>query len=149
MAPDLVDAVLAQRPTRPSDFDRRILAVKEFRSLPEAASLAAANKRIRNILRKTDEELPREPATELLQAQSEKDLARLVFEHGERVAPLFRAGRYTEALRQLAELRDPVDRFFDEVMVMCDEVQLRRNRLALLATLEALFLGAADLSRLQ
>jgi glycyl-tRNA synthetase beta chain len=149
MAADLVDAVLAQRPTRPNDLDRRIKAVDEFRRLPEAASLAAANKRIRNILRKAQDEVPHRPVIELLRDRSEKELARLVSDHAERVAPLFRAGQYTEALTQLAQLREPVDRFFDEVMVMCDEPDLRRNRLALLASLEALFLGAADLSRLQ
>lgn len=149
IATDLVEAVLAQRPTRPSDFDRRIIALNEFRRLPEAASLAAANKRIRNILRKTEEELPSMPALELLQEPSEKVLAQLVAEQRERIAPLFHAGKYTEALTQLAQLRDPVDRFFEQVMVMCDEAPLRRNRLALLASLEALFLGVADLSRLQ
>ena len=146
--PDLVDAVLAQRPTRPSDVDRRILAVAAFRNLPEAASLAAANKRIRNILRKSDEDLPLKPAVELLQEQSEKELALLVSEQAERVAPLFGAGRYTEALTQLAQLREPVDRFFDDVMVMADDDDVRTNRLALLGGLRALFLDVADISRL-
>jgi glycyl-tRNA synthetase beta chain len=146
---DLVEAVWAQRPTRPSDFDRRVKAVDEFRRLPEAASLAAANKRIRNILRKAEQQLPPQPDLGLLQDPSERALAELVAEYAETVVPLFRAGRYTEALTRLAGLREPVDRFFDEVMVMCEDPQLRRNRLALLASLESLFLEVADLSRLQ
>ncbi len=149
LAPDLVDAVLARRPTRPSDFDRRMHAVAAFRSLPEASSLAAANKRIRNILRKAEEPIPPQPAIGLLQEDSERRLAGLVQGHTVELAPLFAAGRYREALTELSTLREPVDEFFDQVMVMCDDDALRQNRLALLRSLEALFLGVADISRLQ
>ena len=146
---DLVDAVLARRPTRPSDFDRRMHAVAAFRALPEASSLAAANKRIRNILRKTEEPVPATPDIALLQEASERRLAELVESHAVELAPLFAAGRYREALTRLSALRGPVDDFFDQVMVMCEDAALRRNRLALLRSLEALFLGVADISRLQ
>jgi glycyl-tRNA synthetase beta chain len=149
LAADLVDAVLARRPTRPSDFDRRIHAVSAFRALPEAASLAAANKRIRNILRKTEEPVPSEPDIALLQEDSERRLAELVRGHAVELAPLCAAGRYSEALTRLSALREPVDNFFDQVMVMCEDAGLRRNRLALLRSLEALFLEVADISRLQ
>ncbi len=149
LAADLVDAVLARRPTRPSDFDRRIHAVSAFRALPEASSLAAANKRIRNILRKTEEPVPSEPDIALLQEDSERRLAELVGAHALELAPLFAAGRYSEALTRLSTLREPVDNFFDQVMVMCEDAALRRNRLALLHSLEALFLEVADISRLQ
>jgi glycyl-tRNA synthetase beta chain len=149
LAADLVDSVLARRPTRPSDFDRRIHAVAAFRALPEASSLAAANKRIRNILRKAEEPIPQQPDIGLLREDSERRLAELVQGHSVDLAPLFAAGRYSEALTELSTLREPVDDFFDRVMVMCDDAALRRNRLALLRSLEALFLGVADISRLQ
>ncbi len=146
--PDVVDAVLARRPTAPSDIDLRVRAVSAFRRLPEAESLAAANKRIRNILRKTGDPYPEQPDSSLLSETSEVELAAQVADLATQVEPLFRAGRYTEALTQLASLRLAVDRFFDEVMVMCDQEALRRNRLALLASLGNLFLQVADLSRL-
>jgi glycyl-tRNA synthetase beta chain len=146
--PDVVDAVLARRPTAPSDIDLRVRAVSAFRRLPEAESLAAANKRIRNILRKTEDPYPEQPDSSLLSETSEVELAAQVADLSTRVEPLFKTGRYTEALTQLANLRTAVDRFFDEVMVMCDQEALRRNRLALLASLGNLFLQVADLSRL-
>ncbi len=145
---DVVDAVLARNPTAPSDIDLRVRAVWAFRRLPEAESLAAANKRIRNILRKTQDPYPERAETSLLSEESEADLAAQVEELSKQVEPLFVAGRYTEALTHLASLRTAVDRFFDEVMVMCDDEALRRNRLALLASLGSLFLQVADLSRL-
>ncbi|QYZ66073.1 MAG: hypothetical protein OI74_12280 [Gammaproteobacteria bacterium (ex Lamellibrachia satsuma)] len=146
---DSVDAVLARRPTRPADFNLRVRAVTEFRKLPEAESLAAANKRIRNILRKTDETFPVQVANDLLQETAERALAAKVDELQPKVIPLFGEGRYTEGLQILASLRHPVDDFFDQVMVMTEDGNLRRNRLALLSRLEGLFLSAADLSRLQ
>ena len=147
--PDLFDAVLARQPHRPLDFHRRIQAVQEFRQQVESTSLAAANKRIRNILRKTDESIPEQIDAALLQDEAERELARAVETLSATTAALFDAGRYTEALRKLASLRDPVDRFFDDVMVMVDDAALRGNRLALLGAMEALFLRVADLSRLQ
>jgi glycyl-tRNA synthetase beta chain len=150
VAPDTFDAVLARRPTRPVDFDRRIRGVGAFRALPEAASLAAANKRIHNILRQAAGEVrggELDPA--LLGEPAERALADAVAAVSPDVGALFAAGEYARALAGLAALRDTVDRFFDEVMVMVDDPALRRNRLTLLSGVSELFLRAADLSRLQ
>ncbi len=146
---DVIDAVLACRPTRPADFDLRVKAVTEFRKLPEAASLSAANKRIRNILKKSDEEYPTQPDAAIFQEETEKQLYNKLAELTPVVEPLFAAGDYTQALKLLAALRESVDGFFDDVMVNCEETDLRQNRLALLSSLSAMFLSAADLSRLQ
>lgn len=146
---DSIDAIMARHPTRPSDFDRRVRAISEFRKLPEAGSLAAANKRIRNILKKTHEAIPAQVDNDLLVEEAEKALALAVAEYSPRVAPLFAKGSYTEGLQMLAGLRETVDLFFDQVMVMTDDQALRHNRLALLNQLENLFLSVADLSRLQ
>lgn len=149
VAPDVFEAVRAVNPTRPCDFDRRVRACMEFRRLPEADSLAAANKRIRNILRKTDEAIPAGVDGELLLEPAEQTLAETLGLLAAEVDPYFEAGEYTEALRRLAGLREPVDRFFDDVMVMAEDPALRGNRLALLQRLGDLFLRIADLSRLQ
>ncbi len=146
---DVFDAVEALRPTRPLDFDRRIRAVGEFLTLPEAESLAAANKRIRNILRKAEGVVSDSIDETRLEDPAEKALARRIDRAAAEVGPLFRAGDYEQALKALAGLREDVDRFFDEVMVMADDEELRRNRIALLNRLANLFLGAADLSRIQ
>ncbi len=146
---DLFDAVLARRPTRPVDFDRRIRALAAFRKLPEAESLAAANKRIANILRQAEGEIPQQVNPALLQSEEEKRLAQRVAEMEEQAKPLFRDGEYERALSRLAALREPVDRFFDKVMVMVEDEALRNNRLALLKKLHDLFLHVAELSRLQ
>ncbi len=146
---DVIDAVLACRPTRPADFDLRVKAVTEFRKLPEAESLSAANKRIRNILKKSDEEYSAQPDAGIFEEEAEKELFHKVAELTPVVEPLFAQGDYTQALKLLAALRESVDGFFDKVMVNCEDVGLRRNRLALLNSLSALFLSAADLSRLQ
>ncbi len=147
--PDLFDAVLARRPTRPSDFDRRIKALATFRRLPEAESLAAANKRIANILRQAEESPPPHVEPSLLQDEAEKRLAQMVTEMEAQVKPLFDKGEYELALSRLAALREPVDNFFDRVMVMVENSALRSNRLALLEKLHNLFLHVAELSRLQ
>lgn len=149
VAPDTFEAVLAQRPTRPIDFDARLKAVTAFRQLPEAESLAAANKRISNILRKTDEAIPEQVATGLLQEEAEKALHSQVETLAATVAPLYAARDYEAALKQLAGLREVVDNFFDQVMVMADDAAIRGNRLALLKRLSGLFLEVADLSQLQ
>lgn len=143
------DAVLARQPVRPLDFDARIQAVRTFQGLPEAASLAAANKRIRNILRKSETAIPHHYRQELLQEPAEQALAASLDERAAVVGPLFEARDYTRALCELAGLQAPVDRFFDEVMVMTDDPALRDNRLALLNTLSELFLQVADISLLQ
>jgi len=146
---DLIDAVLATRPTRLLDFDRRIQACQVFRQLPEAESLAAANKRIANILKKTDQRIPDQVDSGRLVDSAEKQLAEQLESLSASVVPLMEAGDYTPALKQLAGLRENVDAFFDQVMVMAEDDSLRANRLALLQSLSKLFLRVADLSRLQ
>jgi glycyl-tRNA synthetase beta chain len=146
---DLVDAVLATRPTRLLDCDRRLQACQVFRALPEAHSLAAANKRISNILKKWDQPIPAAIDSARLRDAAEQQLAERLSSVSEVVLPLMDAGDYTPALEQLAALKEPVDAFFDTVMVMVDEPALRDNRLALLDKLGKLFLRVADLSRLQ
>ncbi len=149
VTPDVYDAVVILKPSRPVDFDRRILAVNSFRSLPEAESLAAANKRISNILKKVETELPNKVNEKLLQEQAEKDLYAKVKHYEAIVQPLFEEGDYKTALQQLAGLRETVDTFFDKVMVMAEDEALKNNRIALLGQLHNLFIEAADLSRLQ
>jgi len=147
---DSFEAVVAQQPQQPLDFDQRMHAVREFRSLPESTSLAAANKRISNILRKADVNVAACPVRiELLREPAEIALDSAVNDLSDRVSPLLERRDYTEALRQLAALQVPVDHFFDDVMVMTDDTELRTNRLALLGTLSMLFLRVADISRLQ
>ena len=147
--PDAFEAVLACRPTRPLDFDRRLRAVAAFRARPEAESLTAANKRIRNILKQTQDTIPAAVNPGLLREPAESALAERLAALTASVAPWLDAGEYTRALSELARLRGPVDAFFDGVMVMTDDPALRANRLALLAALSGLFLRVADLSRLQ
>jgi glycyl-tRNA synthetase beta chain len=147
--PDTFEAVLDCRPTRPLDFDHRVRAVNAFRELPEATSLAAANKRIRNILRKVDTVLPFEVRPDLLIEDAEQALAGRLVELSSEVMPLMEAGLYGEALNRLARLREPVDAFFDQVLVMAEDAAVRDNRIALLNELSSLFLRVADFSRLQ
>ncbi|MEA2093308.1 MAG: glycine--tRNA ligase subunit beta [Pseudomonadota bacterium] len=146
---DVFAAVLARQPVSPLDFDQRMRAVKAFRNLPESARLAAANKRIRNILRKAETAIPETYDTRLLQEDAEQALAAAISALDAAVTPLFEQREYTTALRKLAALQTPVDRFFDDVMVMTDDSALRDNRLALLNALSDLFLRVADISRLQ
>ncbi len=149
IAADTFEAVLARQPTRPLDFDERIKAVTQFRKLPEAASLAAANKRIHNILRKADGTVPESPDPTVFRESAEKILAMEIEKLAYTVEPMLELGEYTGALSELAGLRDTVDLFFDQVMVMAEDEQLRKNRLALLGSLSRLFLRTADISRLQ
>ena len=147
--PDTFEAVLDCRPTRPLDFDRRVRAVNAFRERPEAATLAAANKRIRNLLKKVETVLPFEVRPDLLIDEAEQALAGRLVELSSEVIPLMETGLYGEALNRLARLREPVDAFFDQVLVMADDPALRDNRIALLNELSSLFLRVADFSRLQ
>jgi glycyl-tRNA synthetase beta chain len=147
--PDEIDAVLCLKPTRLLDLDRRLRALAGFRTQPAAASLAAANKRIANILAKAGDEAAQatiNPA--LFENAAEAALAEALAAAAQRCAPLRAAGDYVGVCRELAALREPVDAFFDAVMVMADEAAVRRNRLALLEQLHRLFLDVADLSRL-
>ncbi|WP_282177671.1 glycine--tRNA ligase subunit beta [Vibrio nereis] len=146
---DIIQAVLARRPTKPADFDQRVKAVSHFRGLEAAESLAAANKRVGNILAKFDGELAAEIDLSLLQEDAEKALAESVEVMTEALEPAFATGNYQEALSKLADLREPVDAFFDNVMVMADDEALKKNRLTLLNNLRNLFLQIADISLLQ
>lgn len=146
---DVIQAVLARRPTRPADFDARMKAVSEFRKLEASSALAAANKRVGNILAKFEGEIPSQVNAALLQDDAEKALAHQLSGLSERVAPLFAKADYNSALSELATLRESVDNFFDQVMVMADDEALRLNRLSLLNQLRNLFLQIADISLLQ
>jgi glycyl-tRNA synthetase beta chain len=146
---DVVEAVLARGITVISDVQRRILAVEAFRRLPEAGALAASNKRIRNILRKNEEDEPLQADPRYFEAEEERRLATRVEELAHETAPLLEARDYEAVLRALATVRPEVDAFFDRVMVMADNDRVRHNRLALLRSLEGLFLRVADISKLQ
>jgi glycyl-tRNA synthetase beta chain len=144
----MFDAVLATQPRSPLDFDARLIALSAFLELPEAASLTAANKRIANILRKTEVASGATVNIELLKAPAEVKLCDAMNALRESVAGATARREYTAALGQLAQLRPAVDAFFDEVMVMDEDANLRANRLALLSQLRGMFGGVADLSRL-
>ncbi|WP_457666844.1 glycine--tRNA ligase subunit beta [Thiolapillus sp.] len=145
----LFESVAAVKPQTLPDLDARIQAVKAFLELPEAESLAAANKRIRNILRKSEDDIPASVDVEQLQEPTEKTLYEMLQSKQQEITPFLNAGDYQSALRALAGLRTPVDNFFDDVMVNVEDDALRRNRLALLQQLAKLFLQVADISRLQ
>jgi glycyl-tRNA synthetase beta chain len=146
--PDVFEAVMANRPPSPLDFHERVLAVLAFQKLDAAGALSAANKRVANILRKSGDEAGATPDPDKLEAPEEIAL----YEHLHRIEPQLTeqmsSGQYTESLVTLAALREPVDAFFDAVMVMDEDAAKRRNRLALLARMRALFGQTADLSRL-
>ncbi|MCU7904776.1 MAG: glycine--tRNA ligase subunit beta [Candidatus Thiodiazotropha sp. (ex Epidulcina cf. delphinae)] len=146
---DLFQAVAEVEPESMADFDQRIWAMREFSKLPEAESLSAANKRIRNILKKSGDSLSIQVDPALFQDRAEHNLAAKLGELAPLALPHFDSGDYTRGLQILAALKEPVDTFFDQVMVMTDDAALRNNRLALLTQLENLFLSVADISRLQ
>jgi len=145
---DVFEAVSALSPSRPLDFDKRIKAVSAFRELAEAQSLAAANKRVGNILKKSASGNNVVVDESLLYEDAEKKLYETLSSLSQTVEPMFDAGDYEAALTSLSSLRDPVDAFFDSVMVMADDEAVKNNRIALLNTMNQLFLRAADLSRL-
>lgn len=145
---EMFDAVLANRPASPLDFDARLRALSAFLSLDDSASLAAANKRIANILRKAEGAQAASINVELLSAEAEKRLHGALERLRPQVEPLLDRRSYGDAMQKLASLRAPVDAFFDSVMVMDPDAALRANRLALLHELRRLFLRTADLSRL-
>ena len=148
IAVDVIQAVLARRPTRPADFDARVRAVSHFRTLDSAEALAAANKRVSNILAKADAAIGEINLTACVEP-AEKALAEAVLALRTEVQPLIAQGDYTAVLDKLANLRAPVDSFFDNVMVNAEDPALRQNRLAILNTLQDLFLQVADISVLQ
>ena len=146
--PETFEAVSAVRVTEPLDFHRRIEALARFRHEPEAESLVAANKRIRNILRQAKVTGSDAPDPHLMSDAAERNLARRHDEVERELRPLLEARDYSGALHRLAQLQGAVDRFFDEVLVLCEDRKLRANRLALLSRFRATFNRLADLSLL-
>lgn len=146
---DTFEAVISRNPTRPYDFHKRVIAVQNFRKLPEADSLSAANKRISNILKQANDNFNNEIKNELLSESAEKKLATSLEKMKNKLKPLLNNNDYEKALAELATLKNDVDTFFDKVMVMCDDEAVKNNRLALLYQLNQLFLKTADISKLQ
>ncbi len=147
---EVFQSVFVLRPTKPLDFDLRVRAVHHFSSLPEAQSLASANKRVSNILQKevqTGERIPVDPT--LFRADAERHLADVLEKQKAYVTPLFRAREYTRGLESLAGCKSAIDGFFDGVLVMDEDLLVRSNRIALLRALRELFLEVADISHLQ
>ena len=142
---DTIQAVLARRPTRPADFDARMKAVSHFRTLEESSALAAANKRVSNILAKSDETLNDIVHASVLKEAAEIKLAGNLVVLRDKLQPYFAAGRYQDALIELAALREPVDEFFENVMVNAEDKDVRINRLTLLSKLRELFLRRVNL----
>jgi len=149
IAVDVIQAVLAKKPSAPLDFDKRIKAVNFFGELPEAATLAAANKRVGNILTKFEGELYQEFKADLATEQAERDLADTFQTISSNIAPLMKDKDYQAALTQLAQLKTPIDTFFDSVMVMSDDEAVKINRLTLLNEIRNSFFAIADISVLQ
>ena len=142
-------SVFALRPSRPLDFHRRIQAVHAFALMPEAQSLAAANKRVANILSKHDTGTVQPALNEsLMQENAERALYATILEKELEVAPYIKKGDYQKGLTLLAELKPVIDGFFDKVLVMAEDEAVRDNRLALLAKLQLLFMNLADISYL-
>lgn len=148
--PRVFEAVFARQSTKPFDFHRRMQAVGAFIKLKEAESLAAANKRVHNILSKCDQNVLKDNTVQdhLLTENAEKNLWLELCNKEKEIVPLLKIGDYTDALKSLATLREPIDSFFVDVMVMVDDLPLRNNRLKLLSRLRVLFLEIADISEL-
>ena len=142
------EAVRVCRPAHPIDFSKRIDAVKQFSQMDSATSLSAANKRISNILKKVEGTLPDAVNADLFEVEAEKVLWSALDALRETVSEQIAGRDYTAAIAELATIRDEVDRFFDDVMVMADNLEVRQNRLALLNQIYQLFLQVADVSRL-
>ena len=148
VTPAVFDSVLSCRPTQPLDFDQRIAAVKDFVIREESASLSAANKRIHNLLKKTDEPIPDSVDSSLFEEDAEKALAADLDQIRQQLDDALAKDQYATALEVLSTLRSPVDTFFEAVMVMSNNDAVRRNRLALLSQLRNQFLRIADISLL-
>jgi glycyl-tRNA synthetase beta chain len=146
---DLFEAVATIQPESIADFEHRVRAVTDFRKLTAAEALAAANKRIGNILRKAEQTVPGAADPELFEMDAERELYEQIEQSAAQIKPLMKEADYGATLQTLSGLRKAVDRFFDDVMVMADDPSVRGNRLALLASLSRQFLQVADLSRLQ
>jgi glycyl-tRNA synthetase beta chain len=143
-----VDAVLSLNPQNLSDIPKRLAAVRAFTALPEAVSLAAANKRVGNILKKTADVISAQVDVSLLQESAEQTLHKALVDILPIIDEAFAAGDYTASLQTLAALKSPIDTFFDHVMVNAEDESLRRNRLALLADLREVMNQVADISKL-
>lgn len=148
LTPEMFAAVMARRPDSLLDFDERLKAVATFVKLEPASSLASANKRIRNILKQAGVDGGPPIDRALIKEPAEEALFESVMKARKACQPLLENRDYTNVLTTLADLRGPVDGFFDDVMVMTDDAALRKNRLALLAELRSMFLNVADVSRL-
>ncbi|MDH5191318.1 MAG: glycine--tRNA ligase subunit beta [Gammaproteobacteria bacterium] len=148
-SPDVFEAVISIGELCPLDIDKRIQAVNTFRNMEESESLAAANKRIGNILKKIDGKLPVDINIKLFEVPEESSLYDTLGNLDDKVSPLLVKGEYEKVLENLAGLRQPVDNYFDNVMVMADDPAQRNNRIALLNKLHKLFLEVADISKLQ
>ncbi|WP_392562983.1 glycine--tRNA ligase subunit beta [Orbus sturtevantii] len=148
-AVDTIQSVLARTPTKPADFDARVKAVTHFKTLPAATSLAEANKRVSNILSKANVAIADKINTSILEEGAEGELVKSIVILSDKLEPYFAQGRYQEALVELATLKEPIDAFFEDVMVMANDEQIKLNRLAILNKLQNLFLKVADISLLQ
>ncbi|RUO45664.1 glycine--tRNA ligase subunit beta [Idiomarina aquatica] len=146
---DVIQAVIARAPSRPADFDARIKAIASFKQLDAAESLAAANKRVGNILAKSEIELTGVINHDLLSEAQEQTLAAKIAQTEKSCEPDLATGNYEGALNRMADLRDDIDAFFDNVMVNADDEKVKTNRLNLLMQLRNLFLRVADISLLQ
>ena len=146
---DSIEAVLVCRPTSPLEVDQRLRGIEAFRHLPEAMSLASANKRIHNILKKAKESFPDEPNETYFNHSAERRLYDEMEVVNEKIAPLLQTGEYQIALQHLASLREAVDHFFDHAMVMDEDRTIRINRLAFVQKVRNLFLQVADISCLK
>ncbi|MDH5480465.1 MAG: glycine--tRNA ligase subunit beta [Nitrosomonas sp.] len=147
-SPQEVDAVLSLRPQNLSEIPKRLAAVRAFTDLPEAISLAAANKRVGNILKKVNTDISNKVSVNLLQEPAEHALLQALDSVYSQADKTFSAGDYTESLQILAALKSPIDTFFDNVMVNAEDTSLRNNRLALLAQLHQTMNRVADISKL-
>ena len=146
---DTFEAVLAVKPATLNDFDQRINAVTEFRGLPEAEALAAANKRISNLLKKVEGELSSSIDTKLFDVDAESALHQAMQDATSSATQAMSSSAYSDALKALSTLRSPVDAYFDDVMVMVDDAVVKANRLAMLGQLQSAFLQVADIGLLQ
>lgn len=144
-----IQSVLVLNPTKPTDFDARLKAVAHFKTLPEAQSLAAANKRVANILSKCEFAIPNEIQANLLAEPAEIELATELNELTKVLVPYFETENYQQILVELAKLKTSIDLFFEKVMVMVEDEKIKLNRLAILKQLQSLFLKVADISLLQ
>ncbi len=145
---NVFESVLAKNPTSPLDFHHRVMAVQQFQTLAEAEALAAANKRVSNILKKLPENFSLNIDTQLFTQDEERNLASSLNHHTKAVSEYYQDANYAKALSDLSALKEPVDLFFDKVMVMADDEKTRNNRLALLHALRNLFTQVADISLL-